>query len=104
MDFKVQFDTIEELQQIYPIGFVVFSRQTLKLRNQAYANQTDLEILRRQYGSENVTVLDECYARYQYIEVFEKKVEGYLYDGEHWYPAYSTWDGWTPYDEDDFKR
>jgi hypothetical protein len=24
-----------------------------------------------------------------------------IYDGEYWRPAYNTWDGWLPYDEDD---
>lgn len=30
-------------------------------------------------------------------------VDGYLFDGKYWYPAYSTWDGWCPYfgDEND---
>lgn len=24
-------------------------------------------------------------------------VNGYLYDGDYWYPAYDTWDGWIPF-------
>lgn len=34
---------------------------------------------------------------YGYID----KVEGYLFNGEYWYPAYNTWDGWYPYYGDD---
>ena len=29
------------------------------------------------------------------------KVEGYIFDGEYWYPAYDTWDGWCPFYGDD---
>lgn len=32
------------------------------------------------------------------------KVEGYVFDGEYWYPAQDSWDGWYPFfgdDEDD---
>ena len=24
----------------------------------------------------------------------EEKVEGYIFDGKYWVPAYDTWDGW----------
>lgn len=40
------------------------------------------------------------YLQYGYVD----KVEGYLFDGKYWYPAYNTWDGWYPFfgdDEDD---
>lgn len=33
-----------------------------------------------------------------------KIVEGFLYDGKYWRPAYNTWDGWLPYDEDDLNE
>ena len=26
-----------------------------------------------------------------------KTVEGYIFDGTYWFPAYDTWDGWCPY-------
>lgn len=38
--------------------------------------------------------------KYGYID----KVEGYVFDGEYWYPAYDSWDGWYIFygnDEDD---
>ena len=34
-------------------------------------------------------------------EPYEDKVEGYIFDGEYWFPAYNTWDGWCPYCGDD---
>lgn len=33
-----------------------------------------------------------------------EKVEGYVFDGEYWYPAHDSWDGWYIFfgdDEDD---
>ena len=27
----------------------------------------------------------------------EAKVEGYIFNGEYWFPAYNTWDGWCEY-------
>ena len=29
--------------------------------------------------------------------VEEHKVAGYIFDGEYWFPAYDTWDGWCAY-------
>lgn len=28
-------------------------------------------------------------------------VEGYIFNGSYWFPAYDTWDGWCPYLGDD---
>lgn len=28
-------------------------------------------------------------------------VEGYIFDGEYWFPAFDTWDGWCAYLGDD---
>ena len=38
--------------------------------------------------------------KYGYTDI----VQGYVFDGEYWYPAYDTWDGWYLFrgdDEDD---
>lgn len=103
-EIKVKFDTAEELLNTYPIGYIVFSFSKQSYRNEVYYNKTDLELIYKKYGKNNVQILDECYAKCTYIDTIEKKVEGYIFDGEHWRPAYSTWDGWVPYDEDDFNR
>lgn len=42
------------------------------------------------YGSQR-------HLEYGYIDT----VQGYLFDGECWYPAYDTWDGWYPFYGDD---
>ena len=34
-------------------------------------------------------------------EPYEETVQGYIFDGEYWFPAYDTWDGWYPYRGDD---
>lgn len=26
-----------------------------------------------------------------------RSVQGYLFDGYYWYPAYDDWDGWQPF-------
>ena len=33
-------------------------------------------------------------------EKHENIVDGYLFDGEHWYPAIQTWDGWIPINDE----
>jgi hypothetical protein len=40
---------------------------------------------------------------YRDLSTDTHKVEGYIFDGSFWYPAYDTWDGWYPYlgDEDE---
>lgn len=39
----------------------------------------------------------ESHLKYNRID----KVEGYVFDGKYWYPAYNTWDGWYEYFGDD---
>ena len=41
--------------------------------------------------------------RYQTGSTSDHKVEGYIFDGECWFPAYDTWDGWCPYLGDESK-
>lgn len=98
---SIQFTTIEELQQNYPIKSVIWSKTIRRAENRAYAGKIDLELLRRHYGPNNVEVLDGFYAKCWFDDTKQKIVEGYLFDGEYWYPAYNTWDGWIPYDEED---
>ena len=63
-----------------------------------------MEIIYKEYGKNNVIILDDNYVKCWYIETIEKQVEGYIFDGAYWRPAYQTWDGWIPYDKDDFNR
>lgn len=98
---EIKFKTLEDLEKQHPIGRTIWKKSRRRAENKAYANKIDLAILRKHYGTENVEVLDGSWAKCWFTETKEKKVEGYLFDGEYWYPAYNTWDGWIPYDEDD---
>lgn len=39
----------------------------------------------------------EAHLKYNRLD----KVEGYVFDGEYWYPAEDSWDGWYPFYGDD---
>lgn len=47
------------------------------------------------------TVIKRRCDQYTDFEVREEKVQGYVFDGSYWFPAYDTWDGWYPYLGDD---
>jgi hypothetical protein len=47
------------------------------------------------------TVVKRRCDQYTDFNVREDKVERYIFDGQCWYPAYDTWDGWYPYCGDD---
>ena len=47
------------------------------------------------------TVIARHCNQYTNFEVKEEKVEGYIFNGEYWFPAYNTWDGWCEYFGDD---
>ena len=48
------------------------------------------------------TVIKEHWNVDQHGEhVSQEKVEGYIFDGEYWVPAYDTWDGWCGFYGDD---
>ena len=47
------------------------------------------------------TVVNQYYVREGDLEPRVEKVEGYVFDGTYWFPAYDTWDGWYPYYGDD---
>ena len=47
------------------------------------------------------TIVNKYYVREGDTEPRIDKVEGYIFDGTYWFPAYDTWDGWYPYYGDD---
>lgn len=47
------------------------------------------------------TVIKSRCDKYTNFEVKEEKVEGYIFNGKYWFPAYNTWDGWCEYFGDD---
>lgn len=94
---KTEFETLEELQRIYPIGSI-FSTSIEKER-WYYHSEKDIKAAILMWGKENVTVLDED------IIVVTKKfniyVQGYIFDGNYWRPADNGWDGWYELEEED---
>ena len=101
MEKKIYFDTIMELQETYPVGSSIISFKRKIEENRYFYNEKDLKILNQEYDL--VTIVDKNTCRCQKTIEQLKIVEGYLYDGEYWRPAYNSWDGWLPYDEDDFQ-
>ena len=96
---KYKFETLEELQQTYPIHSVFSQRTERHINLHTYYNNNDLKIFRRH--SDHVEILDDTTCITYKIHINTRTVEGYLYDGEYWYPAYNTHDGWVEYDESD---
>lgn len=47
------------------------------------------------------TVIKSYCNKYTNLKTKEEKVEGYVFNGTYWFPAYDTWDGWYPYYGDD---
>lgn len=46
------------------------------------------------------TIVNEYYDRFG-ERIIKETVQGYIFDGTYWFPAYDTWDGWCPYYGDD---
>lgn len=102
MENKVRFKTLAELQETYPVGSALITYYYKDYALRFFYNEKDLKILNQQYDT--VAIVDknvcQCWKTIEEVKI----VEGYLYDGEYWYPAYLTHDGWTEYDEDDLNR
>ena len=101
MKRKVEFDSITELQETYPIGFLVKRKYDITCHERYFYNSRDYNFLKRTYDT--VIVTGDNVAQCRKEEIRDDVVEGYIFNGRHWQPAYNTWDGWCPYDEDDFQ-
>lgn len=99
---RIKFKTLAELQDKYPVGSVLNKRFHAWVNTEYYYNDTDLKILKQRYDS--VYVIDDNTCNCSKKEIYLDIVEGYLYDGEYWYPAHQTHDGWIEYDEYDLKK
>lgn len=101
MEKKVRFETLAELQETYPVGSVIHEEIEIYTTTEYYYNKKDFNYLKTIF--EFVEPIDDvsCFCRSTHRTLH--LVEGYLYDGECWRPARNTWDGWLPYDEDDFR-
>jgi hypothetical protein len=99
---KIKFETLEELQKTFPIGTRLAEEFHYVTEERFWYRHEDLGYYRNCY--EDVTVISdhECLCRRK--EYFYEVVDGYLFDGEYWYPARNTWDGWLPFTESDLKK
>lgn len=89
------FKTYEELKEKFPVG-TIYCIKKQEERNYYY-DERDIQSYLALYS--HVKILDNnlCLC----IRIIEYKVDGYLFDGEYWYPAKRTWDGWDKIDEDE---
>ena len=79
---KTEFETLEELQRVYPIGSI-FSTAIEKERWYC-PSEEDIKAAISMWGKENITVLNED--TIVVTKKFNTYVQGYLFDGEYWRP------------------
>lgn len=95
------YKTLEELQKNYPVGYTY---RTYWNHIDAYCpTANDVIIFKQKHP------IIRNYRRFEDGTIWceerkEDKVEGYLFDGEYWYPAIQTWDGWLPIDEEELEN
>ena len=94
---KTEFETLEELQRVYPIGSI-FSTSIEKERWYC-PSEKDIKAAISMWGEENVIILNED--TIVVIKKFNTCVQGYLFDGEYWRPAGNGWDGWYELEEEE---
>lgn len=101
MKKKLYFNSIAELQEIYPVGSVIHEETEETTVTRYFYNKKDFDYLKHYYSF--VEPVDDVTCFCRKIQKHVKVVEGYIFDGEYWRPARNSWDGWLPYDEDDFR-
>ena len=94
---KYKFSTLEELQAAYPIHSVFSCRKEIHKDIHHFYNEADLRVLKKR--NDNVEVIDECECICTKTVINANIVEGYIFDGEYWYPAHNGHDGWEELDE-----
>ena len=97
MSDKYKFRTLEELQAAYPINSVFSARREIHKNIRHIYNDADLQTLRRY--NDSVEVINECECICTKTVINANIVEGYIYDGEYWYPATIGHDGWEELNE-----
>lgn len=96
---EYKFKTLEELQAAYPINSVFSVRREINKDIRYFYNKTDLRALERY--NDDVDPISDCECVCTKTVINARIVNGYIYDGEYWYPAYNSYDGWVEYDESD---
>ena len=99
---KIKFETLEELQKTFPIGMRLAEDFYYTNEEKVWYTKADLCAYRRLY--DKVDVISENTVNCLKLNYFYERVDGYLFDGEYWYPARNIWDGWLPFTESEFKK
>lgn len=77
--------TYEEIKQKYPVGKVLYTKSLNACHRRVWFNEEDLKSYRSQYDS--VTVYPDntcdCYG----TNIYQTKVEGWVFDGKEWHVA-----------------
>lgn len=94
--------TYEELVTNYPIGKVLYEKKKSDIFIRYYYNSEDLEAYSKIYTK--VKILDDIRCECTKIDITRKEVQGYLFDGKEWHPAYEEWDGWLPYEDEELEE
>lgn len=94
------FKTLEELKEKYPIGYV-YRRDKIKHTGYAY-NERDIEYYKSIY--KNVKFKNKLnIIEVEYETIQNYSIQGYIFDGDEWYPAVDNWDGWITLTEEDME-
>lgn len=93
------FDTLGELQKQFPIGTAVEWQEPYSYTAFFY-NEKDLLLWRKQEGVASVEIIGENMVKITTKRQPTTIITGYIFDGEKWWPAYETWDGWTEWKGD----
>lgn len=96
---QYKFNTLEELQHNYPIGSIFSKRTEHYINIHTYYNKNDLKAFENYY--DKVEILDNTTCITYKTLINARIVNGYIYDGEYWCPAYIGHDGWCEYDKSD---
>lgn len=94
--------TYEELIKNYPIGKVLYEVKKNDIFIRYYYNSKDLEVYNKTYTK--VKILNDTQCECTKVFSVRKEVEGYLFDGKEWHPAYEEWDGWLPYEDEELEE
>ena len=92
------FKTLEELKEKYLLGTKLNYIKTTHSQNFFYARPEDLFEFRKDF--KKVEIINDTYVKCSWDVENYDSVDGYLFDGTHWWPAENTWDGWISIKED----
>ena len=86
----MKFTTIEELSKKYPLGTVI---STEKVNHKLYcAHDVIFNQMKEYYGENNVQMISPHHAQCTHYVVHT--VDGYMYDGDTWYPMEHLQGNW----------